>query len=985
MKRFIAAICCTALVGLVSSLGSPAKAEGPISISEVKRETPVDFEKELLPVLRKNCLACHSSSEAESDMILENPQTILKGGASGPAVVAGKGGESLLLKVAAHQTEPVMPPADNTVGAKPLSPEELGLLKLWIDQGAKGEVRAAAPIQWHPLPPGINPIYAVAVTPDAQFAACGRANQIFLYHLPTGREIGRLSDPVVGALLGGTRPGLAHLDHVQSLAFNPAGDLLASGSYREVKLWRRSSAVRRFDLAGIGEAVRAVAVSADSKLAITSDAAGGVKLWDLSSGKEVRSLTGHTGPVTGVRFTPDGTKVVTAGHDKTIHVWNTADGVAAGQITSPAPVHTLALSNDGAQVISGDADGVIRVWAMPTSQTDAAQPATPVKELRGHNGPVNSIDTIAGVNQVLSGGEDGTVRHWNLEDGQPIRQMAHGAAVSSVAARGDGKRFASAGANNVTKLWNGENGQQVVEIKGDFRAQRQVAALERDINMTKAKIEDAKKAATEAQTRSTQEAEAVKKAMEAKTAAEKLVADKTEALKKPQADKEVADKELQAADAALKEAQAKVAAAKQAADADAANQELKKTFDDATRLSNEADQKFKQAEKKVADLKPPFDKAQAELTAAQTTLASSMRGIQSAEEAARKAADAIPVVQAAVAQIEESLKQVEASVQTAKHAATATEKPMRAVAFSRDNLRLATGGDHHLVHTYSAETGLPLETFEGHGGPVAALAFAADGVLLAGANDKSAIVWDVEADWNLERTIGNFNDPAMLVDRVLALAFNPDGRLLATGSGEPSRSGELKLWNPADGSLVRTIPDAHSDTIYSLSFSPDGNHLASSGADRFVKVWEVATGTLARSFEGHTHHVLSVDWKTDGKILATAGADSVIKVWNFNTGDQVRTIQGMSKEVTSIHFVGDTPRTVSSVGDKTVRLHNVDNGSNERTMGGAADYLFSAAVTSDGKTVLAGGQDSVLRVWNLENGQQLHAFEPPKAEAVAAQ
>ena len=57
----------------------------------------------------------------------------------------------------------------------PVSADELGLVRLWIDQGAKGEVHGTGPIVWQPLPEGLNPIYAVALTSDGQFAACARA------------------------------------------------------------------------------------------------------------------------------------------------------------------------------------------------------------------------------------------------------------------------------------------------------------------------------------------------------------------------------------------------------------------------------------------------------------------------------------------------------------------------------------------------------------------------------------------------------------------------------------------------------------------------------------------------------------------------------------------------------------------------------------------------------------------------------------------
>jgi Planctomycete cytochrome C len=200
----------------------------PIEIAEIKRESEVDFEKEILPIFRRNCLACHSATEAQSDLVLESPQTILKGGAEGPSVVAGNSAESRLLKLASRQKEPFMPPPDNDVKAKPLTPQELGLIKLWIDQGAKGEIKAGAgTIAWQPLPPGINPIYAAAITSDGQYAAASRANQIFLFHVPSKRELGRLTDPSL--ISGGiySQPGVADLDLVQTLKFSPEGTLLS--------------------------------------------------------------------------------------------------------------------------------------------------------------------------------------------------------------------------------------------------------------------------------------------------------------------------------------------------------------------------------------------------------------------------------------------------------------------------------------------------------------------------------------------------------------------------------------------------------------------------------------------------------------------------------------------------------------------------------------------------------------------------------------
>src|SRR5438477_4998581 len=258
---------------LLAEDNAPADAQRkPITIAKIDRKTPVDFEKEILPILKNNCLACHNKTTTKAELILETPQDILKGGESGKVVLPKRSGDSLLLKIASHRVKPMMPPKNNKVEASDLTPEELGLIKLWIDQGAKGEVHGTGPIVWQSLPEGLNPIYAVALTSDGQFAACARANQIFIYSLPSRQLVTRLTDSqlltgplspslsplggesgrnrqslaVVG--VGSSRLGVAHRDLVHSLAFSPDGNLLASGGYREVKLWRRPKDVQKFNL-----------------------------------------------------------------------------------------------------------------------------------------------------------------------------------------------------------------------------------------------------------------------------------------------------------------------------------------------------------------------------------------------------------------------------------------------------------------------------------------------------------------------------------------------------------------------------------------------------------------------------------------------------------------------------------------------------------------------------------------------------------------
>ncbi len=202
--------------------------------------------------------------------------------------------------------------------------------------------------------------------------------------------------------------------------------------------------------------------------------------------------------------------------------------------------------------------------------------------------------------------------------------------------------------------------------------------------------------------------------------------------------------------------------------------------------------------------------------------------------------------------------------------------------------------------------------------------------------------------------------------------------MLATGGGVPSRSGEVKLFTVATGALLREFKDAHSDTVFGVAFSADGKFLASCGADKFAKVFDVAGGQLVRTLEGHTHHVLGLSWKRDGRILATSGADKTVKLWDLVTGEQKLTIENkFRKEATSVHYLAGQNVVLTSTADSGLRIFKED-GNDQKNLGGDKGFVQSAAISADGKTVIAGGDDSVLRVWNADDGKITYTFDPPK-------
>jgi WD40 repeat protein len=275
-----------------------------------------------------------------------------------------------------------------------------------------------------------------------------------------------------------------------------------------------------------------------------------------------------------------------------------------------------------------------------------------------------------------------------------------------------------------------------------------------------------------------------------------------------------------------------------------------------------------------------------------------------------------------------------------------------------------------VLRVWAVATGMPIEEAAGGAPKATTLAAAANGSFTA--TKALTLSTGASPHWVLERTLGGSKGHGVFADRVNAVRFSPDGKTLATGSGEPSRSGDVILFDVATGKPAQTWKDRHSDSVLGLDFSPDGRLLVSGAADKLAKVTEIATGKQVNLFEGHTHHVMGVAFRADGRVLATAGADGLVLTWDMVSGERKKKIEGWSKEVTSLQFVGATNQIVTSAGDNRVRIVT-DEGAEVRTIASLPDYMQASVSTPDGGTIVGGGEDSFLRVWDA-TGKELAAF-----------
>ena len=1010
------------LLGVLSVLSSRARADEAIPIEAPAADREVDFAADVLPLLQRNCLACHSASKAEGEVVLESPELLRAARDGGALVVAGDAKASRMLRAAAHRDEPFMPPADNNVGAVALKPAELGLLERWIERGAKDARNAAArsSIHWQPVPEAHRPILATAVAPAGDVAVCASGGELIVYGLQPGVQQGAvlasLVDPALDSAHVGPR-GAAHLDMVRAVAIREDPDWIASAGFRCVKLWQRYQPSHEVGSA-VPDATVCVASPDGKKLAIAGED-GSLQLIDVVGEKSAPPWKGHDQPVMGLAFVRNGEVLVSVAKDGVVRAWQTTTGTAlAGWRLSILP-QRIVVPADDLLVTAGD-DPVLRVWklAIPAEPPKDGVPAElpslePARAIAGHGRPIEALAVLPGqARQFLSGSVDGTVRLWNAEDGSQVNVWIHGDAVSSIGVQPDGGRFVSVGVDRAAKVWNVSASAPVATLQGDYRQARRVEHLGRLVEVAQANAKDSQDAVQASKKQLVTDQEIKEKAVAALEVAKKLLAEKTAALndvkakheagtkaraelgqKRDQAEQALADvntrsgnseKELELLAAAVKLiagpdelAAATAALEKVRLDRQAYFQILQRdaqtALDARTKERDEAQAALEALAKQVEEAQKTFAAATAAGNESETAVArgdESIAGSTKAVEVAQREAEGCAAKLAG----QEKLR-----AETSQQALA--DRPAFAVAsFSPDGKRLLLADDRGRMFVYDAQALAPLGAWEDAAVSHVAGSFVDDKDFILLARDSQGkgrlTRWAVSPAWKLARTIGGPDDAETLVDRVLSLDFSPDGTLLATGSGDPSRSGQIAIWNVADGSLVRKIDQPHSDTVFGLAFSPDGEYLASASADRTMKVFRTATGEHVHTFEGHTDHVIGVSWRANGKQLATCGADNKIKIWDFVLGEQRRTIDAGGKEITGVSFIGPGSKLVSSSGDRNVRIHNADDGAVVRTFSGASGYLFCCAATETGNMIVAGGADRVLRVWNGEDGAELLKIEP---------
>lgn len=217
---------------------------------------------------------------------------------------------------------------------------------------------------------------------------------------------------------------------------------------------------------------------------------------------------------------------------------------------------------------------------------------------------------------------------------------------------------------------------------------------------------------------------------------------------------------------------------------------------------------------------------------------------------------------------------------------------------------------------------------------------------------------------NADETPGTLLRTMTTGSPVLSVAFSPDG-VTAAAAGEDSTIG---IWQLATGNLIHTL-EGHTGAVRSVSFSPDGQFLVSGSEDKTVRIWWVKDGTEASTAE--LDAVEAVLFSPDGKLVAAGGWSGAVEVYEIHE-DTMEELHSLSASIVHcLAFSPDGKTLCAGCYDTTILMWWISDGHMIRTLEGHTNFVLGMSFSPDGQTLASGGGGSSIRIWRASDGRQL--------------
>ena len=221
---------------------------------------------------------------------------------------------------------------------------------------------------------------------------------------------------------------------------------------------------------------------------------------------------------------------------------------------------------------------------------------------------------------------------------------------------------------------------------------------------------------------------------------------------------------------------------------------------------------------------------------------------------------------------------------------------------------------------------------------------------------------------------------------ISSATFSPDGRLIVTGSLDKT----IKLWEVDTGRLVRTF-DTQGSYVHSATFSPDGQFVVAGLYDGTAKLWETSTGDSLHTLEGHENEVRSAVFNPDGRRVITGSKDGTVKLWDVSTGQFIRNMDGhrtldgrTQSPVNAVAFNPDGKMVAVGSSATTVNIIETSTGRLISMLTGHRDSTFAVAFSPDGRFLLTGAGDNTAWLWEVSTGNPIRSFKNHKNGLQAA-
>ncbi|MDA1015402.1 MAG: hypothetical protein O3A00_13245, partial [Planctomycetota bacterium] len=226
--------------------------------------------------------------------------------------------------------------------------------------------------------------------------------------------------------------------------------------------------------------------------------------------------------------------------------------------------------------------------------------------------------------------------------------------------------------------------------------------------------------------------------------------------------------------------------------------------------------------------------------------------------------------------------------------------------------------------------------------------------------------------------------------KVNGVQFSKNGQWLVTASGIAGLYGVAGIYDVQTGKLIRSV-EGHRDTMYAAVLSPNGEMLATGSYDKKILLWNAKTGTLIREIAGHNDAVYDLAFSPDNTLLSSASGDETVKIWQVSTGRRLDTLGQPTAEQYTVTFSPDGRYVLAGGVDNRIRVWRVVSRDSVKinpmifARFGHEGPIVKLAFSADGKTLVSAAEDRTIKLWETERFTERHLYErqPETTHAVA--